>query len=303
MPPGLFIKRRAVWLSCVFATTLALGWIFWPAQAPVAEPLPSPNGYDDFVKAGKFLAPISSDYSKMPPEQLRAYVSTNQESLRLLRLGLTRECRKPIEYTRDFYRQHMGKLRDLKRLCQLVSAEGRLAEAEGRYLHAAISHIDNLNFGRVSAQGGLAVDKLAGIGIEYTGIVGIERLAEKLSAAEAKTVLGRTIDRDEVPDLLNEFIARDYVFLKQTITLSERLRLMWEYETLSPERVGYNRFIERIHITTRLRRRLMLRLAAHLYQLEKGSPPRQISDLVPDILPTIPIDPETGTNLVLNPSK
>lgn len=303
MPPGLFIKRRAVWLSCIFATTLALGWIFWPAPAPIAEPLPSPNGYDDFVRAGKLLAPISSDHTKMPLEELRAYVSTNQESLRLLRLGLTRECRRPIEYTRDYYQQHAGERGDLRRLAQLVSAEARLVESEGRHVDAAMSQIDNLNYGRVSAHGGLLFEKLAGMAVESIGILGIERVARKLSAAESKTVLEKLIEMDAHPDNPDEFIERDSLYFQQTKTLSEWIKGAWDLKTLHPDRIIDDKFIEKVHHTTRIRRRLILRLAAHIYQLEKGSPPRQMSDLVPDILPTIPVDPETGTNLVLNPSR
>ncbi len=290
-------------MSCIFATTLAVVWVSWPAPTPVSEPLPSPNGYDDFVRAGKLLVSVSSDHTKMPPGELRAFVGTNQEPLRLLRLGLTRDCRTPIEYTMDFYRQHATELGDLRRLAQLVSAEGRLAEAEARHLHAALSHFDNVKYGRVSAQGGLVIEKLVGIAIESMGILGIERVAGKLSADEARTVLGKMIERDKVPDDPDEFIARDRIFSKQTSTLAERLRAMWEYKTLRPDRIIDPKFIGQIHRASRSRRQLMLRLAARVYQIEKGSPPRQASDLVPDILRAVPVDPETGTNLVLNASK
>lgn len=302
MPAGLFTKRRVVWMSCIFATILGVA-ILWPAPTPVSEPLPSPNGYDDFIRAGQLLASVSSDYTKMPPEELRVYVSTNQEPLRMLRLGLTRDCRKPIEYTRNYYQHHAGELGDIKRLAQLVAAEGRLAEAEGRLSDAARSHFENLSYGRISATGGLIIEKLVGIAIESMGIVGIERIAEKLSAADAWAVLRKMIEGDKVPDNPNEFLARDHLFFKQTSTPTERLRLMWEYKTLHPERFVDDTLTKKVHQTAHRRRQLMLRLAAHIYQLEKGTPPRQMSDLVPNILPTIPVDPETGTNLVLNPSK
>ena len=53
------------------------------------SPLPNPNGYDDFLKAAALLTGNVGNASTLDHEGLRALVSTNAESLRLLRLGLT----------------------------------------------------------------------------------------------------------------------------------------------------------------------------------------------------------------------
>ena len=60
-------------------------YFLWPAPpSATGALLPSPNGYDDFVKAGTMLTTISSAYPKMPMVELKAYVGTNQEPLRLV---------------------------------------------------------------------------------------------------------------------------------------------------------------------------------------------------------------------------
>ena len=48
-------------------------------------------------------------------------------------------------------------------------------------------------------------------------------------------------------------------------------------------------------------RRLIVRFAARAYELDKGHPPANLADLVPDYLKTIPQDPLTGTNMVYSP--
>jgi len=42
---------------------------------------------------------------------------------------------------------------------------------------------------------------------------------------------------------------------------------------------------------------LLLQLAAHAYELEKGKRPKSLADLVPAYLKAISQDPLTGTNM------
>jgi hypothetical protein len=238
----------------------------------------------------------------MPPEELRAYVGTNQGPLRLVRLGLTRDCQKPIEYSKEYYRQHWTELSDMKKLAQLISAEGRLAEAEGRFGDAALSHLDNLAFGQVSPNGGLIVEKLIGLAVETMGILGIERVASRLTAHEARTVIESLHASDSRSKASDEFIARDRLWSKRVYSLAERIQVMWSYHILRPGKAADDKFIEKIHRTDRLRRQLLLNLASRVYEQEHGKRPLRAEDLVPSVLPTVPKDPETGTNLVLNPA-
>ena len=48
-------------------------------------------------------------------------------------------------------------------------------------------------------------------------------------------------------------------------------------------------------------RQLILDLAARAYALDKGKPPANTADLVPDQLKTVPQDPDTGTNMIYLP--
>src|ERR1700731_3543575 len=84
-----------------------LGFVVWGRKSEPVVPLPNPNGYDDFVKAGAMLSGKTSDYNTMTKEELRALVLTNEEPLKLSRVGLSRECRVPDDYSPDYITRNL----------------------------------------------------------------------------------------------------------------------------------------------------------------------------------------------------
>jgi hypothetical protein len=46
--------------------------------------------------------------------------------------------------------------------------------------------------------------------------------------------------------------------------------------------------------------RMKIELAVHAYELDHGKPPTASSELVPQYLKSVPLDPETGLELPLN---
>ena len=278
-------------------------YFLWPAPPIVTgPPLPSPNGYDDFVKAGTMLTTISSAYPKMPMVELKAYVDTNQEPLRLVRLGLTRECRIPTEDSMDYIRGHAMDLMPIKRVAQLISAEGGLAEAEGRLADAARSHLENTRYGQVSANGGLIIDKLVGIAVENMGMVGLERVMDKLDARQAREVIAILEEADARSTPASVHIARDRQWGRKATDTSAFSAWILS-KVLSQHRQADQKFTAKLQTTDLRRRKLLLTLAARVHELETGKRPQQTSDLVPGILRAIPKDPGTSADLTLPESK
>ena len=78
----------------------------------------------------------------------------------------------------------------------------------------------------------------------------------------------------------------------------QRLALMWAFKSFHPERANEQKCKLKFDTVEKRRRFLMIDLGARVYELEKGRPPRTITDLVPSYLKAIPQDPFTGTNLV-----
>src|SRR5262245_15815995 len=94
-------RIRKLHIIILVAIGLLVGltaWRFYPSRAPT-QILPTPNGYDDFLKAGSTIRGPLDDAPKLEQSALAALVSTNAESLRLARLGLTRACVVPFNPT------------------------------------------------------------------------------------------------------------------------------------------------------------------------------------------------------------
>jgi hypothetical protein len=300
MASGLFIKGRRLWLMGAFVTALMLAWLVWPeSKSASAPPLPSPNGYDDFMKAGRLLASISFDHTKMLADELRAYVGTNQEPRRLVRLGLERECQVPTEDSTAYIQSHLPALSSVKALAQLLSAEGRLAEAEERYDAAAKIHLEVIHFGQAAARGGLIIDKLVGVAIENIGLTGLERMFSHLNAESGRATLRALEELDARADSAAEYLRRDREWARKAYGWRGRIQVMWLTKTFFPDRLTAQHFIPRVVAADRRRRQLLLNLAARAFELESGRRPVRTEDLAPAVLRLIPKDPETGTNLVL----
>jgi hypothetical protein len=302
MPLGLFIKRRSVWMPCALITALVLIYALWPEPKVDPTPsLPSPNGYDDFIKAGQLAATISGDFSQMTTEELRSTLATNREPLRLARLGLQRECRVPTEDSMAYVQTHISDLSSIKRLAQLLSAEGRLAEVEIRYDAAAKIHIEIMHLGQASARGGLIIDKLVGVAVENIGIERLARVVGQLDTQSCRATIAILEEIDARNDVAAVYLKRDRKWVKATYGVSDWIRAAWIYKSLNPFRNNDQTFSSRLLKTDRRRRQLLLDLAARAYELEHGKRPLRAEDLVPSVLRAVPKDPETGTNLVLNP--
>lgn len=84
--------------------------------------------------------------------------------------------------------------------------------------------------------------------------------------------------------------------------VSDWIGAAWAYKSLNPFRQNDQSFTAKVLGTDRRRRQLMLNLASRAYELEHGKRPLRVEELVPSYLRAVPKDPETGTNLALNPA-
>ena len=98
------------------------------SQPPVVL-LPSPNGYDDFRQAGLLVS--YCDPTIEDTATLQAEVEQNAKSLELVRVGLTKESRVPVEYSQTYAANLMSALSAFKTIASAFQAGGKLAEKEG----------------------------------------------------------------------------------------------------------------------------------------------------------------------------
>jgi hypothetical protein len=266
---------------------------------PAPPPLPNPNGYDDFVKAGKMLARDTGIFNETDLTQVREIVSVNAAALVLAREGLGNQCRVPVKYTAAFSSNHGGEMGSIKFLARAFIAEGRLAEMENRPADAAKSYLDTIHLANESARGGMVIDKLVGEAIEEYGVDHLQRLLPKLdaktcrkTAAALEALDAQTPTWNEAMQQASEWSHRTFFGWRQELASlldNYKLRMNQKYEKVESD-------LKEKHLASR---RLIFDLAARAYKLDSGKPPASAADLVPDYLKAVPQDPVTGRNLGL----
>jgi hypothetical protein len=273
-----------------------------PAPAP---PLPNPNGYDDFVSAGDAIVGDVTSFASLTPEQLRGLVSSNAEPLRLTRLGLTRQCRFPLEAAAtNIAAGGLGyvNLSLFKREALLLAAEGRLAELDGRPADAARDYADAIALGNRMSLGGPLITRLVGIACETIGARPLVKLAPNLSCDQARPILAalERIDQERVTwdevsraesRYMHAYLAQEHYYRRPIL-----LAMGW-WQSRAPMRRSID-----LHLLAVARLRLITAdLALRCYQSEQGRLPARLDDLVPQYLRSVPQDPFREQPLVFRP--
>ena len=135
---------KARWKLWSLVGLLAIGVAFLFEVRGRSQRLPNPNGFDDFIKAGRSLLGTDSEISGIDRDTHQALVTTNSEVLRLLHLGLTRRCAIPHSSALTNF---IGSMNPMKRLVMLMLWEGESQEAAGHLGNAARTYADMIRFG------------------------------------------------------------------------------------------------------------------------------------------------------------
>ncbi len=264
---------------------------------PAPPPLPNPNGYDDFLQASSLISGAVGDYLNSSQEELHVLAHKNEEALKLVKRGLSRECRVPLDYS-PTNSAHIEHLSGFKRLSQAVTATGRLADLENRPADAARAYLTAIQLGTAVSQGGLLIDSLVGIAIESLGATPLQRLVPALDARQCREVIAVIEAGESRREPVEAVLARERVWMDQTYGLKGRIiRLVAFHSTRQSEQ----RATAKVQSHQARMRALMIQLAARAYELEKGEPAKGFADLVPVYLKAIPQDPLTGTNMAYRP--
>ena len=293
--PRFLLIAFALAAGAVLVALLA----FTMGRAPVRPPLPNPNGYDDFIKAGEAVLGDVSDWPELDHDGLRDLVSTNAEPLRLLRLGLTRQCVMPMDSALTNAAGSMNQLARMTRLAHVLAAEGRLREIENRPDEAALSYVEALRFGNAMSRGGLLITRLMGIVCEGIGYAPLAKLAPKLNPDEARAVLTalEKLDAGRITWAEVRQSERRYMRYQRGKQLNP---IIWVRDWRQSWPVMQRG--ETIHKTMVARQRLLAaELALRCYQSQQGHPPARLDELVTNYLSHVPEDPFSGQSLVYRP--
>ncbi|MGA2656334.1 MAG: hypothetical protein ABSH34_02335 [Verrucomicrobiota bacterium] len=284
-------KARNLVLPLVVIFVVAiLTALFLPlGRTPQRRPLPNPNGYDDFVTAGAAVLGSVGDFQTLDQASLRDLVAANAESLRLLRVGLTRQCVMPMSPVLTNAAGMLSQWADMKRLVQLLAAEGRLREIDNRPAEAARSYTDAMRFGNEMSRGGFLITRLVGIAGESVGCRALASVMPKLGHEDARIVLA-DLERLDAGRVTWAEVRQNERYFCSHQNAGHFNPIMWAmawWQTRQAMARG-----ETKHRTVVAHERLLAaELALRCYEAEQGHPPARLDDLVTNHLSRVPQDP------------
>jgi hypothetical protein len=288
MPPRFRTSLLA--LVVIFLVALLTGLVMLRSRTLPRPRLPSPNGYDDFVKAGEAVAENVGDFAQLDHDSLRTLVDTNAESLRLLRVGLTRQCAMPVDSA--LTNLNLDELGNMKRLVRLLAAEGRLREMDNRPADAARSYTDAIRFGNEISRGGFIIHRLVGVACEAIGCHALAQVVPKLSREDSRILLSELEKIDAGRVTWAEVLRSEQYYARYQLRNRSNpiMRVLGWWQARPPIQQAETK--QKIIIAHE--RLLAAELALRCYQSEQGHPPALLQDLVTNYLAKAPQDPFTG---------
>jgi len=292
MPERKFKAGKAFWILALLVLTGAIAYQFigFERNLPL---LPVPNGNDDFVKAQNLLVGNPADFKRGSIEDLRKHLDENAEALKLVRAGLAKQCRVPIVFSTNYL--NLRSLGDVKRIARLLEAEGQLAELERRTNDAARIYLEIIRFGKESCRGGLLMDRLVGIACESIGVSSLQRIAGALNSKTSRS-LSKQLDEVKVrQEAVADVVRSEAEWVRRTFPVWQRIPAMIPIGSQATRM--QNDFSKKCHQSELQLAFLIVDLATHAFELDRGRHPKIVNELVPDYLDSVPVDPATGKEL------
>ncbi|MEO7678141.1 MAG: hypothetical protein ABIV39_15395 [Verrucomicrobiota bacterium] len=294
--------KKWILLGAIFLVVLAVVVIWIRPAAPPPIQLPNPNGYDDLVKAGQMIVGDMPDCNWSQPDEeclegMRNYVKANGEALKRARLGLSRESRIALNFTINTFSTHLPELASIKRLAQMLNAEGRVAEEEGRIDNAIQSYVDTARL-HEKFRGGVMIDELVGVIVEAIGVGSLRKLTDQMTTAQRRDLIQKLERLYANRDSSKEIMANEKRYMN-----IYGLRGELTYLLTFSARNKYEREFQARRDFSRARLGLFLvDLALRNFRSENGHPPKTLQGLVPKYLPFLPKDDFSGKDFIYLPS-
>ena len=297
-------QKRATVVLALAAILLAMLLSLRPGQSSAAgffPPPPEPNGYEDFLKASQLIDAQVPDLTNSPALVLRPVVQRNQAALELVRTGLNRQSRVPLQFNLNYLTTHMTEIGGLKNLARLLVAEGVTAQADEKFDEAAQKYLDVIRLAQATAQGGLIIDQLVAQAIQALGAGHLRHLIEHLKSSEARRLIEALDVMDRHREPFEQICRRERAYFRKVHGwwLVNAPRLLFLIKGKGDPTQVAQQAAEATSLRGQAQLRLLIvHLALHEYKLDLGSYPESLSGLVPKYLAALPKDPFSGKDLV-----
>lgn len=290
-----FMKRASRIATILGVIAIGL-WVVTLLLRPAPTPMPSPNGYDDFVAAAAALAGDPADHLKWTQDELAAFVMKNANAFEFIAAGVTKECRAPSVRSWEEDELLLPRLSSFKRLAKAIAARSRLAAMDGRATDAVRSALDGVQLGHGVSRSGVLIEALLGLACEQTAL-GQFPPTNDLDGKTALVAAQRLAHLDARAPTIAEAVANDRAFSQSAdgVTGAVLIAMMrlFRGDLMDPAL----KKVEAKWAAQAVRRReLILLLARRAYEVEMGKPPTNDSALVPGFLAVLPDVSQADTN-------
>jgi hypothetical protein len=270
------------------------GWLVSPRFLALPEPLED-NGIDDLLRAAEMVTNPSVDVSALSDDALTTYLDQHREAFKLARAGLARPCQVRLPADASYWEGDWDEPQMLRQLARVLAASGRQQLAEGRPREAAGRFLEAVQLGEAMTHGGTLLDAQIGTASQMIGLDGLRKLLPQLDAAACRGLAERLTELDARQETFDQIADREGVYFKKYRPWRERWTLsqvpqMFE-ESRRVSAASFNRALASLRL-------VRCHLALREYWLAHGGYPESLSELAPDILADVPLDPFTGRNLV-----
>jgi hypothetical protein len=280
---------------------LALLFALYPRKSSF-PPLPDPNGYDVLVRAAARVIRNTNSVKEPTPEELAALVATNKAALLELRRGLEMPSAVPVMMSEDWFASETPNLMSLKGAAIAMVAEIRHRQGQGDLAGALSESCDLLRFGQAISRHGVWIDVLVGTACEAMAVRCMTNLLAGLTAEQCRDAVGRLERHESQRESSDEIAGREREWQRKTYGFTARFQQAYKEHIQGEEPLG-KMFVPDVekdyHTRALAARRLMLAAASRAFELERGRKPQRISELVPDYLRAVPIDPASHAPLEL----
>ena len=291
-------NRQALWLLALLVVGIPiLLTVVWLPSAKTPTPAyPSPNGYDDFVEATKLISTTRPDPGSTDIEELGVFLAANQSALEKVRNGLAKSCLSSNRYDSAGFTLLMPRISGFKHLAFAFRAEYTVALADGETNTATRSTIDCLHFGIESGRGGVMIESLVGQAIQEIAMEEFRNIVPVLDHTNAVFALTQL-------KTLELNVPKAHEILDKESSVRHQFGGMTAYFAYlvgvgrNDVRDGERKFASKCQATENHRKQLAAKLAKRLYELDFGKPATAWPDIVPQYLPAILSDAETGKAL------
>ena len=285
--------RRWIGLFVVALVAIALYAARVPAP-PQREPLPQPNGYDDFVAATKLVQGEYPREDRKDPVATSNFLAANGPALERLRVGLSRASLvNPFDATNA--QSRLDEAGGMKTLSLLLAAEANAARERQDWDRLMTSASEGVDFGLRLARGGVMLDQMISTAAEAMARRPLEEALAVIPAEPAKKAARNLSRLESSRESFTRVRFNEDAFVRRTS--NPLMRVAWSLFLRRRVETTYARTEQNSLGNVFATRNLAQNLAARAYTLEKGQPPASPEALVPEYLPAVPLNPVTGKPL------